>query len=257
MMLPSGKWLALAGLLAFSSLATPGPAQAQDRLYFKDGHTQDGRIASVGAGQVTLAVNTTSGAGQMAFDLGLIDHIDSPPPPAWQPGIAAFQARDWDKALGGLRPIVDQYRGLPTDWARQASLALGDVYLEKNQLPQAESAYQAFRAAYPGSDALHLAVAQARLSMARRDEMKAKAQLEQIRDMGLQHPAQVTRADGAVYGQACFQLAQLEERHNEFQAALQDDLRTVTLFYQDGALAARAQQSADAIRAAHPEVSVP
>jgi hypothetical protein len=52
-------------------------------------------------------------------------------------------------------------------------------------------------------------------------------------------------------------LAQLEDRHGEYQAALQDDLRAVTLFYQDGALAARAQQSADAIRAAHPEVSVP
>jgi predicted Zn-dependent protease len=253
MMLPSRKWLALAGLLAWGTLA----AHAQERLFFKDGHTQDGRITGVANGQVALAVTTASGAGEMAFDLGLIDHIDSPPPAAWQQGMAAFQARDWDKALGSLRPIVDQYRGLPTDWARQASLALGDIYLEKNQAPQAEAAYQAYRASYPGSDTLHLAVSQARLSMARQEEMKAKAQLEQIRDMGLQHPAEVTRADGAVYGQACFQLAQLEGRHGEFQAALQDDLRTVTLFYQDGALAARAQQNADAIRAAHPEVSVP
>lgn len=247
--------------LCLSAFAGASTLCAQDRLVFKDNpaHVQEGKIVGLNGSTVLINVATTSGAGQMGFDLGLISRIDSPPPAAFQTGNAAYNAGQWDKALAALKPLVDQFRGLPTDWARQATGMLGDLYIEKNDLPKAETAYNDFRRFYPATagGTLRASVGQARIAFARNNAALAEQQLEPIKLAALKAPAEVSQLDGAAYGQAFYLSGQIHERAGDHQSALEDYLRTVTLFYQDPGVSARAQSSADALRAAHKDLSAP
>ena len=100
-------------------------------------------------------------------------------------------------------------------------------------------------------------VGQARVAFAKNNSAAVKQGLAPVAAEALKSPATVTRADGAAYGQAFYLLGQLEERDGAFQNALEDYLRTTTLFYQDAAATAAAQKSADALRAAHKDLAVP
>ena len=91
----------------------------------------------------------------------------------------------------------------------------------------------------------------------RTELQKAEQQLQGIAQTALKNPALVTRAEGAAYGQAFYLLGQIHEQEHADQEALEDYLRTVTLFYQDSATSTRAQQSADALRAAHQGLTAP
>jgi hypothetical protein len=245
---------ALAAAFALACCAA-GVAHAQDRLVFKDKHVEEGKVIGMSNGSVLIKV----AAGQLSYPLALLSRVEVAPPPAFQSGMAAFQAGEWDRALAALKPIADQFKGLPTDWASQATAALGDIYIEKNDLTKAVAAYNDYKALYPAGAAgsLRMNVAQARVSFAQNNFPAAEKQLQPIRDAALKHPAQATRIEGAAYGQACYLLGQIEERQGSYQDALVDYLRTVTLFYEDPAVTARAQKSADALRAAHQGLSAP
>lgn len=244
-------------LLLGAGVTWASPLRAQDRLVFRDSpnHTVEGKIAGMSNGAVVINV----AAGQVSYNLGLLARVDAAPPAAFASGYAAYEAGDWNRALAALKPIVDQFKGLPTEWARQATAALGDIYIEKNDVPAAITAYNGYKALYPGGagNSLRMNLAEGRIAYAQNNFPAAEKQLTPIRAAALKQPASVTRADGAAYGQACFILGQLEERRGSYQAALEDYLRTVTLFYQDGSIAARAQKNADVLRAAHPDVSIP
>jgi predicted Zn-dependent protease len=232
-----------------------GVLRAQDRLVFKDRHVEEGKIAGMSNGAVVINV----AAGQVSYNLGLLARVEAAPPPAFQTGSAAYEAGDWDKALTALKPVADQFKGLPTEWASQALAALGDIYIEKNELPQAVATFNEYRALYPkgATGSLRMNLAQARVAFAQNDFAAAEKQLLPLRDAALKNPAQATRAEGAVYGQTCYLLGRLEEQQGSYQAALVDYLLTVTLFYEDGAVTTRAEKSADALRAAHPGISAP
>lgn len=245
----------LAVVFSLACLAAGGAVHAQDRLVFKDSHVEEGKVVGMSNGSVAIQV----AAGQLTYNLSLLARVEVAPPPAFKSGYAAYQAGEWDKALAALKPIVDQFKGLPTPWASQATAALGDIYIEKNDVSKAAAAYNDYRTLYPGGPGndLRMNVAQARIAFAQNNLPAAEKQLQPIRDAGLKKPAEVTRTEGAAYGQACYLLGQIEERQGSYQAALVDYLRTVTLFYQDPSVTARAQKSADALRAAHQGVYAP
>ena len=234
-------------------------ALAQDRLDLKNGTALAGQIVGVRDGNVVINQATSTGTGQASYNLSLVARVTVATPEAFRAGLAAYQAGSWDKALADLKPLVDQFRGLPVDWAQQAAGLLGDLYLEKKDVAKAEEAYNDYRRFYPGDVAgqLRLSVGQARIAFARNQSAQAKQQLQAITQAALKNPALVTRQDGAVYGQAFYLLGQIQEGERGYQDALQNYLRTVTLFYQDGAVAVRAEKSADALRAAHKDLTVP
>ncbi len=233
-------------------------AVAQDRLIFADKHVQEGKVTGMSGNSVLLSLTTATGApGQMGFDLGLISRVEAAPPAAFPAGTAAYAAGDWNKALAIIKPITEQFRGLPTEWARQASAMLGDIYVEKNDVARAESAYNDFRKLYPGGNSLRYNLGQIRIALARANDTAARQQLDPLIAAALKNPNEVSRADGAVYGQAFLLLGQLLEKEGKPSAALEDYLRTVTLFYQDAAATARAQSRADALRAAHKGLAAP
>ena len=233
--------------------------RAQDRLEFKNSPPQVGKIVGMNNGNVMIDVATASGSGQMSYNLSLLSRVSMLPPAAFQSGQAAFQAGNWDKALADLKPVADQFRGLPTEWAQQTAGLLGDLYIEKKDFGKAEAAYNDYRRFYPEAPggALRVSVGQARIAFARNNAAQAKQQLQGIVQTALKNPALVTKADGAAYGQAFYLLGQMQEQEHGYQAALESYLRTVTLFYQDNGVAARAQQSADALRAAHQGLVAP
>lgn len=242
-----------------AGLSVAGSVRAQDRVYFKDNRVQEGHVIGMNGNTVLMTIAAGSGTGQIGFDLGLIARVDAPPPPAFPAGYAAYQAGEWDKALAALKPVADQFHGLPTDWARQALSALGDAYLEKGDLGRAEAAYNEYRKYYPlgAGNGLRGSLAQARLAFAKKDAAGARQRLVPITQAALKSPTQITSADSAAYGQAFYLMGQLEEKDGAYQAALQDYLRTVTVFYQDRNASAGAQKNADALRAAHKEIAVP
>ena len=233
--------------------------RAQDRLDFKNSPPQVGRIVGMNNGNVTIEVTMANGSGQMSYNLALISRVSMPPPAAFQAGLAAFQAGNWDKALADLKPLADQFRGLPTDWAQQTAGLLGDLYVEKKDFAKAEAAYNDYRRCYPEAPggALRVSVGQARIAYARNNAAQARQQLQGIAQAALKNPALVTKAEGAAYGQAFYLLGQMQEQAHGYPEALEDYLRTVTLFYQDSAVALRAQQSADTLRATHKGLVAP
>ena len=220
--------LALGLGLTFSALTV----RAQDRLIFKDNHVQQGKVTGMSGNTVMINLNTASGAaGQIGFDLRLLTRVEVAPPPAFHVGMAAYAAGEWDKALADLKPIAEQFRGLPTPWAQQTFATLGDLYVEKSDLVHAEEAYNDFRRLYPaaGGNSLRYDLGQARIAFARNDAVKAQQQLEPIARLALRNPTDASRADAAAYGQAFCLLGQLQERAGHPAEALEDYLRTVTL----------------------------
>lgn len=236
-------------------------ASAQDRLVFKDNHVQDGKVVGMKVGTVLLAVPNSSGGapGQLGFNLALLSRVDAAPPTAFTAGVAAYNAGEWDKALAALKPVADTFRGLPTAWAQGTAALLGDLYIEKNDVVRAEAAYNDYRKLYPtvGGNSLRFTLGQARIALARDNVAQAKTQLEGLTRLALKNAADASRADTAVYGQAFCAAGQIQEREGHLQAALEDYLRTTTVFYQDNAAAIRAQKGADALRAAHKELVAP
>ena len=257
----AGKFLRHAALLVcLFTVAGLAGAQAQDRLVFRDNHTQDGKVTGMSGTQVMITLTTANGAaGQMGFDLGLLSRVEVAPPPEYQAGMAAYQAGSWDKALAVLKPLAAKFRGLPTEWMRQTAAVLGDLYVEKKDIASAEASYNDFKRLYPGGtgNALRSTVGQARVAFAKNNAAAVKQQLAPVTEAALKSPATVTKSDGVAYGQAFYLMGQLEERDGAFQAALEDYLRATTLFYQDASVAANAQKSADALRAAHKGLTVP
>jgi tetratricopeptide (TPR) repeat protein len=254
-LLVSCRRLVLIAAFCLAAGAACWTAHAQDRLVFRDNHAEDGKILGMSNGSVLINV----ARGQMSYNLSLLARVDMAPPASFQAGYAAYQAGEWDKALAALKPLVDQFKGLPTEWANEAAAALGDIYLEKNDLPKAVAAYNDYRTYYPATQgsSLRIILGQARIAFAQNNLAAAEKELQPIRDAALKRPAEATRAEGAIYGQACYLLGQIEERQGSYQAALVDYLRTATLFYEDVTVATRAEKSADALRAAHPGVYAP
>lgn len=235
---------AVAGLL-------PAGLSAEDSLTFRDGRKQDGKILGVSAGTVEMEIKLPNGsAGKIGFPVASIGSVAMETPTSVRTGLAAYDAGDFAKALSELRPVSEKYRGLPTDWARRVAAVMGDVYLENKDLTRAEAAYAEYGRAYPGGKAsLRSNVGIARLAAAKGDQAKARQLLEPIAKAALEDTAP-SDADGAVYGQVFFLLGQAREAEKDYQNALQDYLRAVTLFYQDRAVAASAQKAADALRTA-------
>lgn len=205
------------------------------------------------------AIQLTIPNGKTSVPLAQVARVEANAPAAYATGIAAYNAGNYDKALADLRTFGEAFRGLPTDWEQQTVAALGSIYLEKNDTARAEAAFNDLRRYYPKApgNGVQLSVAQARLAFAKNNAPQAKAQLDAIIQAALKSPADLPRADGAAYGQACYLMARLQERESNFQGALENYLRVVTLFYQDTTVAGRAQKGADDLRAAHKDLAVP
>lgn len=202
----------------------------------------------VGVSGASLQIQ--AGSGSFAIPLATVTAVKMAVPADFTAGEQAFEAQEYAKALPPIKAIVDRFKGLPTEWARKATAILGDIYVSLNQLTEAEAAYLSFQKIYGGASSVQTDVGMARIAVSKKEFDKAKEKLDPVATQALKerHPAP---AAAAVYSQTFYLLGQVAESQQDFPAALENYLRTVTLFPADKVAVMRSKERADAIRKEH------
>jgi predicted Zn-dependent protease len=232
-------------------LASRWPAHGQETITLRSGQTQEVKILGVSSGGVSVQM----GNAQMVEPFSNLTAVTMAPPPEFAAATTAYEHGDLQGALGIATTLVQNYRGLPTDWARDAMVMVGDIYVALGQVPQAQAAYKDYQAAYPGADATGMDIGLASIDVANKDLDSAKARISPVLSQAL-----TTRnppvAQASLIARAYLVSGEIKEQSGDFSGALEDYLRTVTIFPQDRIAAAGAQQRADALRKSH-SVTVP
>lgn len=229
--------LSVATLVAI--LATAFALPAQDVVVQKDQQRREGEILGVADGKLRIKI----GPAETSLPMDQVASVVKAPPKAYDDALKMWQDGNANKVLGLLRPIVETFRGLPTDWAERASALLGDAYLSIDQVAAAEAAFAEFTKAYPSAKSLS-DIGLARLAVARKDFAGAKSTLTPIvaeAESVIPTPA----GKRATFGQALYLMGIIHENEGAYPEALREYLSAVTLFPDDKAVVAKAQERAD------------
>jgi len=211
---------------------------AQDVVVQKNNLRSEGQVLGVADGKLKIKI----GPAETSIALDQVASVTKAAPAAYENALAEWQKGDGNKTLAVLKPLVDTFRGLPTPWAERASALIGEVFLSLDQIPAAEAAFADFQKAYPGAASLS-DIGLARRAVSKKDFATAKAKLAPI----VAEAAKVKMADAgksATYGQAFYLMGVVRESEGAYPEALQDYLSAVTLFYEDKAVVAKAQERA-------------
>lgn len=230
-----------------------GGVCAQDKLYSRDGKVQTSLIVGMSGANVQIQI---SPGNVVAYPLALFTRIEKAAPAEYEAGQKAYQAGDYAKALPAVKAVADKFKGLPVDWARDATSQVGDICVELGKLAEAEAAYNDFKKLYPGSGSEQTEVGMARIAVARQKYDEARQKLEPIAEKarGEKSPSP---AAARIYSQVFYLLGEIAEAENHFPVALENYLLTVTVFPQDQKAAAAAREKADALRKKDPTLAVP
>ena len=117
----------------------------------------------------------------MVQQFSAVTAVTMDPPPEFVAAQTAYSNGDLQTAFKDDSAVAANFRGLPTDWARQAMLMLGDIYVGLNQIPKAQAAFADFQRAYPAnkSDAN---VGLAGIDVANKNYAAAKEKIQPILD---------------------------------------------------------------------------
>jgi tetratricopeptide (TPR) repeat protein len=216
-------------------------ASAQDAVVLKDGQKREGEITGVRAGAVRVKI----GPAETSFPLSNVQSVTMAEPAAYTAAVEAWQKGDAASALAQLEKLVAAYEGLPVAWAERACSLLPEVYLAEGRTADAEKAFAKFQQLYPASGASSDLLL-ARLAISKNDFDTARAKLEPIVSRARQTllPA---GTDAAAMSQALFLMGQVHENAGEKPEALESYLLVTTLFKNDPASAARADERARAL----------
>jgi tetratricopeptide (TPR) repeat protein len=234
---------ALGVALLVALLAATPMAGAQDAVIFKDGKSREGKVVGVSGANVQLQI----GAGTIGLPLAAVAQVNMAPPPGVADAEKAFTAGNYAAALAASKLVADRFAGLPTDWAKRCTLMAAECYIQLNDLPKAEAGLADFEKKYPGQGSTMADVGAAMIAFAKNDFAAAKAKLQPIAEKALE-TYRPDEAMGRTYGRTFLMLGKIAESEGDASAALENYLRTVTLFYQDAAALASARERADAIR---------
>ena len=229
------------GLVLVTLWGTLSMLTAQDLVVQKDGQRREGEILGVLDGKLKIKV----GPAETGIAMNQVASVTKTAPKEYEEAIKAWQEGNGNKTLGLLKPVVEAFRGLPTEWAERSSALLGDVYLSLGQLAAAESAFAGFTTAYPEATSLS-DIGLARLAVSKKDFAAAKAKLLPIVSEADKIVA-VPAGKSAAYGQAFYLMGIVHESEGAYPEALRDYLSTVTLFHDDRAVVAKAQECADVL----------
>jgi tetratricopeptide (TPR) repeat protein len=229
--------LSVATLVAI--LATAFALPAQDVVVQKDGQRREGEILGVADGKLRIKV----GPAETSIQMDQVASVSKAPPKTYEEALRVWQDGNANKTLSILKPLVDTFRGLPTEWTERASALLGDVYLSLDQFPAAEAAFAEFTKSYPNATSLS-DIGLARLAVSKKDFAGAKTRLAPI-VAEAEKAVAAGGGRGATYGQAFFLMGIVHENEGAYPLALRDYLSAVTLFYDDEAVVAKARERAE------------
>jgi hypothetical protein len=232
--------------------ASPGQqTAATSYLKLRGGQPIPGVILGVSANGVQFQTQ----AGTVTYPLANVESVQMNPPPEVLAARQAFESKDYPKALTLARAVANKYRGLPVEWAQSMFSLVGDLYVITDEIPKAEATYAEFEKLYPGGGGLQAKVGQARVAAARKEFGVAKEKLVPITEQALKEK-NVPFANRSAYSSAFYVMGLVRESEKDFAGALEDYLRTVTIFYHDPTAVAAAQERADILRKEH-KVTVP
>ena len=235
-------FLFTAGLIAIGAR----PAIGQETIVLRTGQTFQARILGV----TDTGIRVQMGQAAMVYPFANVTQVTMEAPPEFTAAREAYARRDMQTALTDVTAVVQNYRGLPTEWAREAMLLLGDIDIAMNQLPKAEADYRDFQRAYPSAGSADVTVGLAQIDISKKDYAAAKAKVDPIvaQALKIKNPPKPT---AALIGRAFLVSGQVKEQAGDFQGALEDYLRTAAIFPEDRVAAATAQERADALHKDH------
>ena len=237
--------------LLVCGFASTGAEAVADVVTMADGRKQEVKVLGVKGANLQVQI----GAGTLGIPLASVRDVQMPPAPELAQAQQAFAAKDYKKALLLAAQVVEKFKGVPADWAQQATGMLGDIYVAMNDLSKAEAAYREFQRLYPTGGTMQADVGMARIAASKKDFASAKQKLEPIAAAALKEK-NVSRNNAFAYSQTFFVLGQVKESEGNHAGALEDYLRTVTIFYHDPTAVSSARDRADALRKEH-KVAVP
>ena len=173
-------------------------------------------------------------------------------PPEYSLAMQAVAAKDLPKASALLSALVAKYKGLPADWAQQAMALGGFLALQGGDMSKATLAFSDFKNFYP--TAPEGKVGAAAIAASKKDYAAAKDLIAPIVEEALKQK-DVPLASRFAFSRALYISGTVKESENDLSGALEDYLRTTTIFYHDAAAVASAQDRADALR--KNKISVP
>jgi len=216
-------------------------ANAQDTIVQKDGQHREGQITGVKADVLRIKI----GPAETGIPMANVASVTMAPPKTYTDTLTAWQSGDAKKTLSLLEPLVATFNGLPTVWAERASALLGEAFLAAGQVDKAETAFASFQKSYPAA-ASTADIGLARLAIEKKDFSTAREKLIPVVEK-----AKATKLAGAgenaVFGQALFLLAQVQESSAENSEALENYLLVTTVFHEDEAIAKKSQDRATAL----------
>ena len=236
-------------------LADAARAQTDAILIMQDNSQRPTKVYGMTPTGTLLEIGTPDGTGRLGLQVAQIKEVRMAPPAEMGQALAAYYAKDYAKALPLFKSVADKFRGMPAAWAQQAAGLLVDIDLALNEAAKADADYAAFAKAYPtgGTQADVLA---ARIAAAKKNYDVAKQKLAPITEAALKEKT-IAPANALAFSQAFLVSGQVKEAEGNLAGALEDYLRTVTLFYHDRAAVTVAQERADALRKLHPEIAIP
>ncbi len=185
--------------------------------------------------------------GEIPYDIARIQEVRKAAPPEFAQGRAALEAGELDKALILIKGIADRYKGLPTAWASEATLMVGNICVNLGKLAEAETAFNEFEKIYPGTGATAASIGRARIAAERGNTAEARSVAEPLVKDALTKKT-VTRAESQLYGQAYYILGKVAETEGKLPEAMENYCRTVAIFYQDHSVVSVAEKRIDALR---------
>ncbi|GAB4171174.1 MAG: hypothetical protein Fur0032_10340 [Terrimicrobiaceae bacterium] len=214
---------------------------SQDILTLTNGQRREAAVLGVSGDRVRFK----TGPVESSLPLSQIQSVTMAAPKAFENALASWTEGDAAKTLTQLKPLVENFRGLPTPWARRASALLGEVLIANNQIPAAEEAFAAFQKSYPNAQGLS-DIGLARLALEQKDFDTAKAKVTPLVEKA-KKTLIAGSGESAQFGQALYILASVQENEGRLADALENYLLVVTVFHEDAAITRRAQDRADAL----------
>ena len=227
-------------LLGNSAFGQQQPATVK----IKGGEPKQGIITGVTASGVGMTL-TAGGTGSISIPLSTIESISMVPPPEYNLALQAVAAKDLPKAAGLIRGLITKYKGLPADWAQQAAALAGFLALQSGDMAGAEAAFSDFKKSYPSAP--EGKVGTAAIAASKKDFATAKGLIAPIVEDALKQK-DVPVTNRFAYSRAMYISGLVKESEKNLPGALEDYLRTTTIFYHDTAAVASAQERADALR---------
>ncbi|MFV0414788.1 MAG: hypothetical protein ACK5NG_00310 [Chthoniobacterales bacterium] len=226
-----------------ASLFTALGSQAQDVIVMQKGPSRSGEILGFAGDKIRLQVGQGGQQVTTSIPIAQVKSITKSAPDSFTKALASWKNNDAKATIAALNPLFEKFNGLPTPWAERIGPLLADASIAAGNADAAAGILQKFEAAYP--EAANVSnLTKAKIAVSKKDYGAAKSILAPIVAQG----AQTKLADSGqsiAFGQAFYLMAQIHEQEGAYPEAVQDYLRTATIFFEDQTTADKAQARAN------------